>query len=61
MLGYRHAAHDVLNLQDVFARQDFFQLDRLRLGRHLDDLHFLFHRRVVDLDEEHEAVQLRLR
>ena len=59
--GQRHVAHQALRRQHVGGRGDRLRRLRLALGGAVDDVAEVAERRVVDLQFEQEAVELRLR
>ena len=61
MIGHRHSQHKILQGKDFLFGQDGLRLFR-RATRYLaHDVNFLFFRRVIDLNLEHEPVELRFR
>ena len=60
VLAHRHLAYQVLQVHDGLARKDLADLDLLAAGGLRQDPLFLRRGGVVDLDVEHEAVQLGL-
>ena len=58
-IGDRHAAHQVLQAQHFVVLEDHAGDAGQRAGRPFDDLDLLIDRRVLHLQAEHEAIDLR--
>ena len=61
VVRHRHAAHEVLVPDDLRRVQQVRQRRQLVAGRRAGDLDLLVFGRVVQLDQKHEAIELRLR
>ena len=57
----RHAAHQILRVQNLRSIENRLRLRQARPRRRLDDLQLLFERRIADLDIEHESIELSFR
>ena len=60
MVGHRHLADDLLQVQDVVARKDLGHGRLVDRGRQADDVQLLVLVGIVDQDVEHETVELGL-
>ena len=61
VLRHGNATNQTLHPQNVLALQQVIQLRKLFARRRLSDANLLFLRRIVQLNEEHKSVELRLR
>ena len=61
MVRDRNTAHNLLEIQNLLSGENGIEIDVEHRGRELEDLLFLLLGGIVDVDHEHEPVELRLR